>query len=78
MHRLVPALVREMGAAYPELRRAEPVMVETLRQEEERFRRILGRGMPLLEEATNGLNTAPFCPARPRSSSMTPMAFPSI
>ncbi len=55
MHRLVPALTAEMGDAYPELRRAEPVIVETLRQEEERFRRTLGRGMLLLEEATAGM-----------------------
>jgi alanyl-tRNA synthetase len=55
MHRLVPTLVAEMGGAYPELRRAEPVIVETLRQEEERFRRTLGRGMTLLDEATAGL-----------------------
>jgi alanyl-tRNA synthetase len=51
MHRLAPTLVAEMGGAYPELRRAEPVIVETLRQEEERFRRTLGRGMTLLDEA---------------------------
>lgn len=55
MHRLAPVLVREMGEAYPELRRAEPVIVETLRQEEERFRRTLGRGMALLDEATANL-----------------------
>ena len=55
MHRLVPTLVSEMGGAYPELRRAEPVIVETLRQEEERFRRTLGRGMFLLDEATASL-----------------------
>ncbi len=52
MHRLVPTLVSEMGEAYPELRRAEATISETLRQEEERFRRTLGRGMSLLEEAT--------------------------
>ena len=52
MHRLAPVLVEQMGGAYPELRRAEPVIVETLRQEEERFRRTLGRGMVLLDEAT--------------------------
>jgi len=52
MHRLVPTLTAEMGGAYPELRRAEPVVAETLRQEEERFHRTLGRGMALLEEAT--------------------------
>jgi len=56
MHRLAPTLVKEMGEAYPELRRAEPAIVETLRQEEERFRRTLGRGMSLLDEATAGLN----------------------
>jgi alanyl-tRNA synthetase len=56
MHRLAPVLVAEMGDAYPELRRAEPVIVETLRQEEERFRRTLGRGMTLLDEATAGLS----------------------
>ena len=55
MHRLAPTLVAEMGQAYPELKRAEPVIVETLRQEEERFRRTLGRGMALLDEATSGL-----------------------
>ena len=56
MHRLVPTLVAEMGDAYPELKRAEPAIVDTLRQEEERFRRTLGRGMSLLDEATAGLN----------------------
>ena len=55
MHRLVPTLVEQMGAAYPELVRAQPVIVETLRQEEERFRRTLGRGLALLDEATAGL-----------------------
>jgi len=55
MSRLAPLLVELMGTAYPELRRAQPVIIETLRQEEERFGRMLGRGMPLLEEATSGL-----------------------
>jgi alanyl-tRNA synthetase len=55
MHRLAPTLVEQMGRAYPELKRAEPVIVDTLRQEEERFRRTLGRGMALLDEATAGL-----------------------
>ncbi len=52
MHRLVPTLVSEMGDAYPELRRAQATIADTLRQEEERFHRTLGRGMALLEEAT--------------------------
>jgi alanyl-tRNA synthetase len=55
MCRLVPTLVAEMGEAYPELRRGEPAIAETLRQEEERFQRTLGRGMALLEEATTGM-----------------------
>jgi alanyl-tRNA synthetase len=55
MHRLVPTLVSEMGDAYPELRRAEATISETLRQEEERFQRTLGRGMALLDDATASL-----------------------
>ena len=55
MHRLVPALVSAMGEAYPQLRRAEPVIAETLRGEEERFRATLGRGLALLDEATEGM-----------------------
>ncbi|HEY5288660.1 MAG TPA: alanine--tRNA ligase-related protein, partial [Caulobacteraceae bacterium] len=62
MHRLVPTLVAEMGAAYPELRRAQPVIVETLRQEEERFHRTLGRGMALLEEASAHLGVGDVLP----------------
>jgi alanyl-tRNA synthetase len=56
MHRLAPTLVAEMGQAYPELRRAEASIVETLRQEEERFRVTLGRGMGLLDDATQSLS----------------------
>jgi alanyl-tRNA synthetase len=55
MHRLVPVLVAEMGQAYPELKRAQASIEHTLREEEERFRRTLGRGMALLEEATADL-----------------------
>ena len=62
MHRLAPTLIREMGTAYPELVRAEPLIVETLRQEEERFRRTLGRGMALLDEATAGLSAGGVLP----------------
>ena len=55
LHRLAPTLIEQMGQAYPELVRARPLIVETLRQEEERFRRTLGRGMTLLDEATANL-----------------------
>ncbi len=53
--RLAPTLVQEMGGHYGELKRAEATIVETLRQEEERFRVTLGRGMGLLDEATQNL-----------------------
>jgi alanyl-tRNA synthetase len=52
MHRLVPSLVAEMGAAYPELVRAQPLIEATLRQEEVRFRQTLDKGLKLLDEAT--------------------------
>ncbi|MBI1185822.1 MAG: alanine--tRNA ligase [Alphaproteobacteria bacterium] len=50
MHRLAPALIAEMGAAYPELERARPIILDQLEQEETRFRRTLGNGLKLLEE----------------------------
>jgi alanyl-tRNA synthetase len=50
MYRLVPALVRQMGDAYPELRRAEALVTETLKLEETRFRETLTRGLKLLDE----------------------------
>jgi len=52
MHRLVPALVAEMGQAYPELGRAQPLIEETLQREEVQFRRTLANGLRLLDEAT--------------------------
>ncbi|HUP67796.1 MAG TPA: alanine--tRNA ligase [Sphingomicrobium sp.] len=55
MYRLVPALVAEMGAAYPELLRAQPLIEATLQQEETRFRQTLATGLKLLDEATEGL-----------------------
>jgi alanyl-tRNA synthetase len=56
MFRLVPTLVAEMGEAYPELKRAEALVSETLRLEETRFRETLARGLKLLDEATEGMN----------------------
>jgi alanyl-tRNA synthetase len=55
MWRLVPALVREMGQAYPELARAEALIAETLKLEEKRFRTTLTRGLGLLADATEGM-----------------------
>ena len=50
--RLVPSLVQQMGAAYPELLRAQPLITETLRLEETNFKQTLERGLRLLEEET--------------------------
>ncbi|MFN3369940.1 MAG: alanine--tRNA ligase [Sphingomonadaceae bacterium] len=55
MHRLVPALVSVMGGAYPELVRAQPLITETLKLEETRFRQTLDKGLKLLDEASAGL-----------------------
>src|SRR5689334_17656965 len=61
MWRLVPALVRQMGQAFPELVRAEPLITETLKLEETSFKQTLGRGLKLLEEETAKLGKgAPF------------------
>ena len=55
MWRLVPALTALMGQAFPELVRAEPLIAETLKLEETRFKKTLERGLGLLEEATAGI-----------------------
>src|SRR5690242_11068370 len=55
MWRLVWALVREMGQAYPELVRAESLIEETLRLEETRFRKTLERGLTILDEKSGSL-----------------------
>jgi alanyl-tRNA synthetase len=55
MWRLVGALVREMGEAYPELQRARPLIEETLRLEETRFRKTLERGLSILDEKSASL-----------------------
>ena len=55
MWKLVPALVEQMGAAYPDLARAEPLITETLKLEETRFKKTLDRGLRLLDEATADL-----------------------
>ncbi len=55
IHRIVPTLVREMGQAYPELVRGEQLIEETVRLEEQRFLKTLGRGLAILEDATKDL-----------------------
>ena len=62
MHRLVPALVRQMGGAYPELTRAQSLIEETLRLEESRFRTTLDRGLRLLDDELARLPEASALP----------------
>ena len=62
MYRLVPALTRQMGAAYPELTRAEKLIVETLHLEETRFKAMLERGLGLLAEETGKLGDGQALP----------------
>lgn len=64
MHRLVPALVSQMGAAYPELVQAQALIEETLRLEETRFRQTLERGLKLLDDEVAGLPQAAELPGQ--------------
>ena len=62
MHRLVPALVQQMGAAYPEIVQAQSMIEETLYQEETRFRTTLDRGLKLLEDEVTDLRAGGALP----------------
>ncbi len=62
MHRLVPALIAEMGAAYPELGRGKALIEETLKAEETRFKATLERGLSLLDDATEDLSDGGVLP----------------
>lgn len=55
MYKLVPALIEQMGDAYPELKRAEVVLTQNFKLEEESFRKTLTRGLDLLDDATKNL-----------------------
>ncbi len=62
MYRLVPALTRQMGQAYPELNQAEGLIIETLKLEETRFRAMLERGIFLLNDETEKLGEGQALP----------------
>ncbi len=55
-HKLVAALVAEMGAAYPELAQAQMRVTQVLRAEEERFFETIENGMTILERAIDWRN----------------------
>jgi len=56
LHKLVPTLTGLMGQAFPELIRAEALITETLELEEARFKKLLERGLTLLDAETQNLN----------------------
>src|SRR5579872_262538 len=62
MWRLVPALVRQMGGAFPELARAEALITETLKLEETGFKQMLDRGLKLLDEEEGKLKSGEAFP----------------
>jgi alanyl-tRNA synthetase len=62
MHKLVPALVSQMGAAYPELTQAQALIQETLLQEETRFKQTLDRGLKLLDDELSKLDDGAALP----------------
>ena len=53
--KLVPALVKEMGDAYPELLKQQDAIIKALASEEEQFARTLDKGMDILEQALASL-----------------------
>jgi len=54
-YKLVPDLVKEMGAAYPELKEKQTQIMEALRAEESRFGETLEKGMGLFNQVLNGM-----------------------
>ncbi len=62
LHRLAPVLAGQMGTAYPELVRAQPLITQTLEQEEVRFRQTLDRGLKLLDEEAGDLGQGDTLP----------------
>ena len=57
IYKLLPALQKEMGEAYPELYTRENLIKETIAIEEERFGRTLDKGMRLLDEEVSNLSS---------------------
>lgn len=62
MYKLLPALQKEMGEAYPELYRAQELITETIKAEEMRFLKTLDKGMRLLDDETKNLKAGDELP----------------
>jgi len=52
-YKMIPTLIKEMSDSYPELKRAEPLITETLKTEEEKFSSLLDRGIEILNDNLN-------------------------
>jgi len=59
-HKMVPTLIKEMSDVYPEIKRAEPLITETLKTEEEKFSSLLNRGIEILHENLNKVKNNSF------------------
>ena len=57
MYKLYPTLLSKMGEAYPELKRAQSMITQTLENEEKRFKTTLERGLKMLDEETNKISS---------------------
>ena len=75
--KLVPTLVHEMGDAYPELVRAQPLITETLKLEETRFKQTLGTGLKLLEDETRDLSAGRHAEGRGRLQALRHLRLPA-
>ena len=62
MHQLVPTLMLNMKEAYPELLRAEILIKETLKYEEEKFKNLLDKGISQLDNITKDLGSGDTFP----------------
>lgn len=56
MYKLLPALQKEMGEAYPELFQHETLIKDTIKMEEDRFIRTMEKGLRLLDDETKNLH----------------------
>ena len=52
-YKMVPTLIGEMSDSYPELKRAEPLITEILKNEEEKFSLLLNKGIEILNDNLN-------------------------
>jgi len=59
-YKMVPTLIKEMSDSYPELKRAEHLITETLKTEEEKFSSLLNRGIEILNENLNKIKNNSF------------------